>query len=467
MDVLASELSKVYPEFALYRSINARIRKIEFAIENRRYWQRAPDEDGIVAHMMELEGMLRQLERNSPIQPIRKKFSRLQKTAEYLNEKFGFSFAEGNRSLDGQERALLETLKEASSHARRIEREQIITLEILEKLGKGFYLIFNTLSVRDEEMKKVFAKKSKPWAKYLRSVDNGIRKQLNQSREKYKRKHNHSYCAVVERGTKGTQRLHIHVLHCVRVLPKGSTDPNYGRNTPDRRQISCMWKYWDSGTSTPKAVRINNGDAYAKMGWRWPVELDDRTKKYLPLRPSSPERAAKYMAKYVNKPDEEKMIWRTRTSRDYGKTIPRRICRKLSTATLEVMGTPTKVCQSLHTGGVKIPERFLRIVALESYLARQKAIIRRKNRWTTTKSPEQWNGLKKFSAEKCRPGLLERLRTQRASKDRKVPQGLKSTTNTWTPTSLHMAISELSEIHAEVSDQYMKDQPFAIGRADV
>ncbi len=167
-------------------------------------------------------------------------------------------------------------------------------------------VIFNTLTVAEWHMSKVFSSKAKAWPSYIR---------------RWKRAcSDHRYFAVIERGTEGG-RLHIHAVHFCRSL--GSIDlrdPNFGAQFPAKRELDSVRPFWRYGTSTPRPVRFSQSDFFGQEGWRWPVVLAD-SGDFEPLEVYSPAALAAYMSKYVLKAysgENGEHQWRSRISHQLG-----------------------------------------------------------------------------------------------------------------------------------------------------
>src|SRR5262249_38090807 len=86
-------------------------------------------------------------------------------------------------------------------------------------------------------------------------------------------------------------RLHFHAVHCMRTLPTGSVDPNFGRRVRNRRQLNSLQNTWPYGYSMPIAVRYTQ-DAFSRSGWLWPVDA-----KGEPLKATSYMAVGFYVAK--------------------------------------------------------------------------------------------------------------------------------------------------------------------------
>jgi hypothetical protein len=217
----------------------------------------------------------------------------------------------------------LEEFKKRMKSACLSSRKQELMFRLYNEMiqRKGWFGLFNTLTVSPECHEEVFGENSKAWTDYVRLVDRqvGIRcfgtwkqaiKERNLGNEF------HRYFAVVERGA-NTGRLHIHVLHMMKKLPYGSYDPNRGCVTPCRRELGVFKTYWKFGYSSPIMVRFNINDGYGKLFWRWPYEM--KGKQAVPVEVSNEMKIVNYLGKYLVKSYSVKtkkgdLIWRTRMS---------------------------------------------------------------------------------------------------------------------------------------------------------
>lgn len=459
-DALASEISAVYPEYAMYRQLISRKHKIHKALAHEKLWRKFVNIQSVTDHLLEIEKLLARLDKNSPIKQIRKTFTGWAPTKDYLVDTFGIDLA-AKTEWPEPEKFLLEFMKDKANKGRREERKQIIALEIIEKNYQGWYGVFNSLTVAEHCVNDVFGRNAKAWPEYLRKVDNGLRKAAGLKHREFKRKDWHTFCAVIERGTTGTKRLHIHVLHMFRVLPKGARDPNHGRSLPKYRELSCMKVYWQYGWSTPEMLRINSSDAYARAGYVWPVEKPKGASTYRRMRASSPEKAAGYMAKYVVKPGKEKLLWRTRATRNYGRVIIQEITERSNNRILEVLAVSKNASLMFSKSGIKIPMRLLRIESLKEWVKRQKKMIDGKPR--KEREVSTYRMLRNLSVTEQRKNLIELSREHRRRTHQKTPQVWKSAMNTETATLSEMDFCDLKNRWEGICLRYGSRAKFGVG----
>lgn len=224
-------------------------------------------------------------------------------------------------SYDSITSNILKVMKDRCKESRRQELMFRFRVAIEEAVRSGWFVVFNTLTVRPSEEALVFCSGSTAWTDYVRTVARCSPL-------------GHKYFCVVERGA-STGRLHIHVVHLLRSLPIGSSDPNYGSSLC-RREISAFKRLWKFGFSSPIAVRFNHHDAFGSIGWRWPM-LSGTT---LPVLNSVPGQLASYLGSYLGKGnilEKGGYIWRTRMSRSLGLETLRKVVQGESLESLESM----------------------------------------------------------------------------------------------------------------------------------
>jgi len=304
-----------------------------------------------------------------------------------------FGFYEKPRPRNAQrfceESIYMQYLEKNSKLGRKSEIISRLMLEAKER--KDWFFLFNTLTVRPGAEDKVFAKGSKAWSNYVVDLDRyfgaaafgSVRKAQAARRrgDEY-----HLYFAVVEHGTL-TGRLHIHVLHMFKALPKDFSDPNLGRMIPYRREIDSMRRFWKYGENvTPIAVRFNPDDAYGRKGWKWPLDEN----KSDPLTISDGSAIINYVAKYLNKsyiieqspsiyyrtlqgersqcPTTQKnRMWRTRISRNLGKAPLRPLVSQITAIQTRQVLLRRQIPKIY---GIKLPRMMIRRMLLSRYLPR-------------------------------------------------------------------------------------------------
>ncbi len=271
---------------------------------------------------------------------------------------------------------MLDLLREQKQDARKSEMITRMILESHEKCRLGWFVVYNTLTIRDDEFAQVFREKG-AWSRYIKKITIAVGSALTGSKKSYissgiRATDIHSYASVLERGTKGTERLHIYVLHYIKILPKRASDPNKGVALPIKRQINCFRRYWPHGFSTPIAVRYSANDAYGKAGWIWPLKKKGGKLTAVPAKPVYA--LALYLGKYLNKTlhKESDEIWKTKTSRDFGEAIMRQACEMMSDQSLRTLSRIPQTQTLLPTiNGSPLPVIKLRRIALQQLLMRQ------------------------------------------------------------------------------------------------
>ena len=204
---------------------------------------------------------------------------------------------------------------------RREDLKQRLLCQLETAKEEGWYIIMDTLTVRRQHYKKAWLEKESStaiWKKYFENFGNLIKTATYGSvREAQGKEKPHYYAGVIERGEKNG-RLHMHVLHFCKEIPKQWKKCPNGRGRGYKREISKIKGLWNYGFSTPKAVRYGRGDAWGKLGFSWPEEKKTR----LPMPEKPIESVAYYITKYVTKTLSMKIEgdvrWRTKKSQKLG-----------------------------------------------------------------------------------------------------------------------------------------------------
>lgn len=214
-----------------------------------------------------------------------------------------------------------------------------IEMQLAKLMDK--YIVFDTLTVPEELIAKVFVKKSQLWDSYLK------RWQRNCT--------NHRYFAVVEKGGKNGH-LHIHVLHLFQDCKFRLSDPNFYRTVPNYREITEFKKFWPHGFSSPIAVRLNTADRWALEGHKWPVEK--KGNKYVPIKTNPPKALAFYMTKYLTKTFNTKGSekWRVRKTQKFGRQEIEKVTKEIPLyIRLKILQNPLQIIKIAKSNGRKIP----------------------------------------------------------------------------------------------------------------
>lgn len=270
--------------------------------------------------------------------------------------------------------AYLKRLSDNSRYGRKAELLARLDLEFKER--KGWYCVFNSLTVRPGSLSKVFSSGSSAWHDYIQKADRLFGISANGSwrsalRARSDGQEFHSYFAVVERGSL-FGRLHIHVLHFIRVLPPNFADPNLGLAVPNRRQVECLRSLWQHGFSAPVAVRFSPGDAYGLKGWLWPAAINAGV--ISPLKVSSPGAMVSYIGKYLTKAysleastwrRQSGKMWRARLSRNLGSSPIKEVVSKMSRLEVQSLLLSRSLPKVLS---LRIPRRLLRLSLVRKFL---------------------------------------------------------------------------------------------------
>ncbi|AJK28265.1 putative replication initiation protein [Eel River basin pequenovirus] len=301
------------------------------------------------------------------------------------------------------EKSFLKRLKVMNTSRRISEIKTRIVLEILEKNKRNWYPVMNNLTVSDHNMTEAFdldGENHRVFEKYMFSFKRKVKDAVTEQDPTFDEGDDyHTYFAVVERGGK-TNRLHYHVLHFCRKLPKGCSDPNYGRDVPNYRVINRLRSCWSHGFSAPIAVRFNGMDVYGRDGWRWPVE---RTANgFVAVDASTPEQLASYLAKYVTKAyGKEQFKWRTRMSRDFGTNL---IALALSQMTNPLLKLLMRVQEPewLKIRDKQIPKLIVQKLSTRLYLHRMQS---------SSPSLNRQNSLRSLQSIQPQSSIVQQLRS--------------------------------------------------------
>jgi len=267
---------------------------------------------------------------------------------------------------------LVEDFRVGAQMGQISEMKRRLAIEVDYRSKHGWYVIFDSLTVRDGCMSKVFPPKgvkTSIWTDYIRSVDRlfaeasygSVRKaaKARAAGQDY-----YNYFAIVERGSK-TRRLHIHVVHCFKTLPGSFCDPNRAAFVPYYREVDSFKDLWTYGTSTPKAVRFFARDSFGYAGWRWPVERAQGSWRAMVAKPAAS--VVGYVSKYMTKSQNEEVgcIWRTRVSRRLGRQPLKEAIVPIPLQHRLVILQQVKVLR-LWMGPVRLPRQMLRRLLVKS-----------------------------------------------------------------------------------------------------
>lgn len=357
-----SHLAAADPAVALYRSVLSRNRHIQWQLDNQS--DRLPPHVRLHARRDQsiLDGIARRLVINSPIPPARADFVKFGTLDEHLDRLFGdlrIRRRVGAPDPDPVVRVALRRAAEQAARARKSTAIWRFSQALQQAEESGWYAVFNTLTVKPVDYYAVFSHKSRAFSRYIEAVHRAVGISAHRTKRLARQNDDfHRYFAVVESGDR-TDRLHIHVVHLMRVLPAGVADPALaGRHC---RKISAFKKFWQYGFSAPIAVRFGASDAFARAGWTWPESSDGA-----PARVGSWQALACYMAKYVSKSltsnDRGDYQWRIRISRGLGTERLRATLRRMTAAQLLVLALsrpPTRNETRRHPEAM-IPTHLLR-----------------------------------------------------------------------------------------------------------
>jgi len=302
---------------------------------------------------------------------------------------------------------------------RRSVLKKRVRYAISEAAHAGWFLVFATLTADDDSIGYVFTEESTAWTDYIRSVDRAVGISIygswsNAIKARISGDDFHKYFAVVEHGGT-TGRLHLHVIHMMKKLPPGCSDPNLGMTIPFKINIDGMRHFWTYGKcSTWIPMRYSNSDAFSQLNWRWPSPKDKISGKPKQLEIGTPLKVANYVCKYINKSYAEdrrkgEIKWRTKMSRKLGLSPLTMLINKMDNRQLyrAIINPPNLILLNQ-----RIPTTMLRRMVFKKWMnlsLKTMSTIRRL--WVLSRLEQKANILKcfadsnemmlEFSPEKC------------------------------------------------------------------
>ena len=134
--------------------------------------------------------------------------------------------------------------------ARKTELIRRIQYQMQEAHSKGWYIIFNTLTVNNHNYATVF-QNGKAFKGYLRKVKNAVTTPTERSMGII----NHHHFAVVEEGDQNG-RLHIHVIHMVATTTLRMLRPKHLQTRPNRNRNILFQTLLEMGQFLPNSSKI-------------------------------------------------------------------------------------------------------------------------------------------------------------------------------------------------------------------
>ena len=405
-----SNLAAVDGHFRLLANLRARIRTIHFhqAVLGHTSTSRR--------HLSEMKYLLSKAENllycdtsRPAIRQLTAKLKSYGSVSDHMNKIFSCHITSSGDNDNIIENRYLKNLKAYLEASRVHDFKARMELELIYRQHLGWYPVLNNLTVAEHHYKNVFRQNSRAFEIYIEAFK---RKILQNYHSRSLETTCHSYCAVVERGG-NTGRLHFHVLHLCKSLPRGSRDPNKGRHTPNYREIAAIKPIWRYGFAVPIAVRFSSSDIYGRDGWRWPVEL--KGSNYVAVKPSTPAALATYLGKYLTKQKKDEYKWRTRQSQNFGKKIIQEAISLMSTTTIKNHLATVNTWQHLTIGKLTLPRITVQQEATRELLKRLKPNANgtngSQNNAKSLTENERLNTLKSLITLSPRPTIVEQLRT--------------------------------------------------------
>lgn len=251
-----------------------------------------------------------------------------------------------------------------------------IWIQINDAVEKGWFIAFQTLTVRGECYEHIFETKSDAWRNYIRSIKRMVQANKWGSVRKARLEDEcFHFIGIVEPGGEN-ERLHLHTLLFMDLkntrqpfrMPFG--DPNRGNAKKDQREIREFIKYWPYGYSMTIPCRFNQADAYASAGWVWPLENG------VPIPQSGIEKLAAYMTKYITKMQRiditrRDKTWKIRADHKMGKMPILNKIKKMETETLTGLIPFKQYPTIIQMYGKRINNKLIRTIAVKEFLNRK------------------------------------------------------------------------------------------------
>lgn len=371
-------------EYRLYNNINSIIKSIEIQEDIQNKLKLNYNQIKVESRKILLKTLVSALDKytlngknEKKYQMVYKCFKKLGKTKEeHLAKLFENYFPYKNRSILKMNklnrkyfRKIIENFHIRKLNERKNELKFRLNCEILDKYKKGYYMFFNTLTVQNEHINKVFYSKDNVFGNYIKKIKYDIAKDNNLIEKDDILTH----FAVVEKGDE-TGRLHIHVILFMKHLIKGIVDPNYGREIPVEREIGTFKRYWKYGSSSNIAVRLHNNDSFGKIGWLFPCEKSGQ--KYKTIEIKGVGALSNYITKYVEKRLTQRKgmkLWKTRMTRNLGMKQLKMMISQMDTTLMKSL-IKMKVPIKKMMMGQQIPPFLLRKEIIKSYLKKKKKL---------------------------------------------------------------------------------------------
>ncbi len=291
-----------------------------------------------------------------------------------------------------------ESLRESNLTARATEYRRRLHAEFLDAYRRGWYIIFNTLTISSEHYLDFTFNGNRHVSQYNRSIGRAVCSHIYGSRragEDIPVSDYYRYFGVPELGGK-TGRLHFHTFHFCKDIPDSwKKDPMPHANSVNV-VIDALRPYWKFGISLPQAVRIDTGDVWSKLGWFWPNKRVSN--RVIPKDIFGIGRAAGYPVKYITKDKFSRMnrkgdcLWRVAMSRNFGNQCLEKLIPDNKAAFQILHGCRMfDLKYGKHSNQILPPRRLLINYALRKLgpHLRDKALVSRVFRMPTARVPLQ------------------------------------------------------------------------------
>lgn len=229
-----------------------------------------------------------------------------------------------------EERPYAGALRVFSVAARERSLRYRLAVEADRAHRRGWLIVFNTLTLDPQVCAReaaTFSCSHPAFRRYItRFTDATLaaaRPDLSAAdRRRLPAGRHHRYCAVQEGGASNP---HVHVMHFFSDAPAAwRCDPSRHLPFAVRRELSAVKALWDFGFSSPIPYRCRPGDAWAALGFRWPLSDD--------FSACVGDPTCGYLAKYLAKEAEPCLrVRRIRATRGFGTHLIHRALNSMST----------------------------------------------------------------------------------------------------------------------------------------
>jgi hypothetical protein len=199
-----------------------------------------------------------------------------------------------------------EYLKKKSLVSRVAGYQSRLMNECVQAKKKGWYILFATLTFRQEKDILDFIENPRVWDTLTKKISRDVSKKCYGSARYAEnngiKKHDYfRYFMTTEYG-KLNGRFHIHALFFMKDIPYEIQDPNIGRSLPNYLNFHYLDKHWKFGHVADRAFLIDANDAwFQKMNLILPLKKNKENDRMEPTKLYGVKAGVSYLTKYVIK----------------------------------------------------------------------------------------------------------------------------------------------------------------------